>query len=353
MKKLLGFIAILMLLVSIVSCKKEVDDEPLDLSYGFLLGNVWEKYLIESFFNDTFDIENVDEFLVFGYYQYHYGVGDDDAARFYLGDEKTSYALDFLITYDENSDIEFQHFSFTYNDSRRYGVQNIYTNYSLEADQSLNTLDEYIESIKSDLIDKKQRNDDIFLPLQTDETVYEFEYIEDRYQVEEIKHYLPVILDIKLSNSIYYMITETEASVIGYYYDGDFESYVIASEIDAIPVQKIYEGAFRYAKIDTLSIPSSIKEFGYESFAESRFLNLQLEQDSQLRLIKKLAFDRAYVRGFIIPISVSIIERDAFKDFVRLSRLKAEATEKPNGWNEFWISDNSIVEWGYTQEVSD
>lgn len=353
MKKIIGLILVTMLFLNLVACKKTVDDEPLDLSYGFLLSNAWEKYLQEAYFKNSYDVESIDEFVVLGYYKYHKDVGEDYSARFYLGDEGREYNLDLLITFNENSDLEFQHFHYAYSDITYFGVPSLKNVWSLQDVDSTVSLDQTIETIKANYANIKQRSDEDYQEFHTDESIYEFEYIEDTYQIKEIDHYIDVNLDIKLSDQIYYMIGVTEASVIGYYPDETYGNYEIASEIDGKPVTKIYEGAFRRAQIGILTIPQSVKEFGYESFDSSIILSIAFEQESQLRLIREKAFHGSLIRDFVIPISVTMIEKDAFENLANLSEIYAEATEKPDGWSEYWIDESHHVQWGYSQESTD
>ncbi len=66
-----------------------------------------------------------------------------------------------------------------------------------------------------------------------------------------------------------------------------------------------------------------------------------------------MLFYRALVKELIIPLSVSMIEKDAFKDIPNLSGIYAEAAEKPDGWNAYWIDESYDVQWGYSQESND
>ncbi len=290
MKKIIGFIIISILFLNLVACKKTVDDEPLDLSYGFLLDIIWEQYLIQSMWNDSLDIEGVDELIVLGTYRYNKDLGEEYSDRYYLGDEKIDYRLDIIITFDETSDNDFQHFRFDYRDTEFLEAKYISKNYAIEAIDQNVELDEYIKTLKTEALEEKEELDEHYSSLMTEDSIHESEFIEDRYQIEEITHYINTIVDIKLVGLIYYMIGETEASVVGYDSSESYGNYEIASEIDGKPVTKIYENAFRYAEINTLSIPHSIKEFGYESFAEATIRSIEIEQESQLRIIRELAF---------------------------------------------------------------
>ncbi len=353
MKKIVLFIVVTLLFLNLDACKKTIDDEPLDLSYGFLLENVWEKYLIESYFKNTDEVENIEQFDVLGYYKYHKDVGEDYSARFYLGDEGREYNLDFLITFDENSDLEFQHFHYTYSDITYFGNPSLNNVWSLQEVDLTVSLEQTIETIKANYVNIKQRSDENYQKFHTDQSIYEFEFIEDSYQIKEIDHYIDVNLDIKLSDQIYYMIGETEASVVGYNPSESYGNYEIRSEIDGKPVTKIYEGAFRQAQIGILTIPQSVKEFGYKSFDSSIILSIAFKQESQLRLIREKAFHNSLIRDFVIPISVTMIEKDAFENIPNLSGIYAEAPEKPDGWHEYWIDEDFQVQWGYSKESID
>ena len=362
MKKLFGLTIIFILVSVLIGCVENNEtttmvsstttnqitttkEQPVDLEYGFLLESIWEKYLIEAFWSDELDIESVDEFIILGIYTYNKDLGEY-SDRFYIGDERISYSFDIIITYDEESDIRFHHYKYQYSDMTFYGSRNISGIGYLEMVDSDDILDNYIALVKASLIETKQTQDEHFLSLMSEESIYESELIEDRYEIEDIEHYLPNILDIHISDSIIYMIAEEDVSVVGYKTDESFPDLVIASEIEGLPVTEIYESAFRDAEINSLEIPSSIAEIGYESFVYATVLNITFVGDSQLVFIGAKAFHSSFFREIVIPISVERIDQNAFSRISNLSSIYVEATEKPIGWSDYWIDDHS-VQWGY------
>ncbi len=364
MKKLMALSIIFILVFSMFGCLENnvittktnnpksseaatTEEQSVDLDYGYLLESIWEKYLISAFWNDALDIDSVDEIIILGIYTYNKHLGEYHD-RFYIGDERTAYSFYIIITFDEESVNKIHRYSYNYSDIMFLGERYIESYSTLDIIDSSLTLDDCILSTKADLLETKQTQDEYLVTLMNNESVFESELIEDRFKVEDIAHYMPIILDIIISNSIIYMIGEEEVSVVGYKTDETYPDLQIASEIDEKPVTKIYEGAFLNAEINSLEISVSIKEIGYRSFGYSIILNFIFTQDSHLKKIEEKAFYGAFFREIIIPISVEEIESNAFEDNSNMCMIYVEASEKPAGWSDYWIDDHQ-VEWGYIE----
>lgn len=352
MKKFIELLTIIMFGITLVGCttiNENKEEQPIELDYGFILDAFWEKYHIDSYWDDSLDIDSISQINVIGLYTNDEYSGEDYTVQLYLGDEGVRYTLEILITFNEESDNHIHHYTFTYTDQVVFGYKDVKSKGSFQALDSSANLNEYVESIKQTVLDNKQRYDENMDSLPVEDIIYESQYIEDSFTVKNIKHYLPTITDMVFSDSILYMVYEDEVSVAGMFYTEPYLDLVIKSEVMSKPVTKIYEGAIRYVYLTSLTIPSTIREIGVESFLSASIKTMYFEDESELELIERRAFKYFLCRDITIPISVTTIGDNAFLDVSKMCEVHAEATERPPGWSEIWNSDEERVIWEYTE----
>ena len=99
-------------------------------------------------------------------------------------------------------------------------------------------------------------------------------------------------------------------------------------------------------------IPHFVTEIEKDAFSHCKFL-ARIDLPSGLRLIGDGAF--AHCRDLFdvfIPESVSYMGRGVFADCYDLGVVRVQAPEKPEGWNDGWLSDCSArAEWSSTDDV--
>jgi hypothetical protein len=89
-------------------------------------------------------------------------------------------------------------------------------------------------------------------------------------------------------------------------------------------VESIDYGAFcDCTSLESINIPSSLKNIGEEAFANCTSLS-----------------------SIVIPDSVTSIGKNAFYNCTSLT-IYCEASSQPTTWNQNWNPHNLKVEWGY------
>ena len=124
--------------------------------------------------------------------------------------------------------------------------------------------------------------------------------------------------------------TTKDPNGVGYYYDDEGnqiiseKNIIIPSTINGVAVTEIEEFAFRGANIESMVIPDSVKIIGKSAFRRCTLLE-----------------------SITIPSSVTSIKHGAFSDIN--ADIYCEATSKPDGWHENWTNvDASRIHWGST-----
>ena len=96
----------------------------------------------------------------------------------------------------------------------------------------------------------------------------------------------------------------------------------------------------------SVSIPHFVTEIAAGAFSHCKFL-ARIDLPRGLRAIGEGAF--AHCRDLFdvfIPARVKSVGKGAFSDCYDLSVIRAEAAEKPDTWNDEWLSDcSATVEW--------
>ena len=80
-------------------------------------------------------------------------------------------------------------------------------------------------------------------------------------------------------------------------------------------------------KVDSLVIPSNIKEIGLDAFKDSNLRQLTFSEPAQCRLIDHSAFAGTLIKRIIIPDSMGEIGVEAFQGCINL-----EEVSLPNDW---------------------
>ena len=97
--------------------------------------------------------------------------------------------------------------------------------------------------------------------------------------------------------------------------------------------------------LTSIEIPSTVTFIGSSAFSECGLTTLEIP--SSVTEISSFAFqDCKALTTVLIPISVSDIGMNAFKGCSNAS-FNCEASEKPDGWHDWWNYDNRPVVWGY------
>ncbi|MBR5958271.1 MAG: leucine-rich repeat domain-containing protein [Salinivirgaceae bacterium] len=143
-------------------------------------------------------------------------------------------------------------------------------------------------------------------------------------------------------------------------------------------VSEICDGTFRKcSKLESVSIPNSISKIGYSAFYGCENL-IDAAIPNSVKEIGVSAFGRCKIQtldipssvekigdnAFIscldltqvkIPASVKIMGKDVLSNCLNLKNVYCEASEKPDGWDTYWIADkqlsksfsrNEIIKWG-------
>ena len=119
------------------------------------------------------------------------------------------------------------------------------------------------------------------------------------------------------------------------------ESVTLPSSITEIP-SDIFGGC---TSLTTIEIPNTVTFIGNGAFSGSGLTEIVIP--SSVTEISSFAFqDCNGLTTVLIPISVSDIGMNAFKGCSNAS-FNCEASEKPDGWHDWWNYDNRPVVWGY------
>jgi len=122
---------------------------------------------------------------------------------------------------------------------------------------------------------------------------------------------------------------------------------VIPATYNGKPVKKIARNAFSNTDVISVELPEGIVAIGESAFG-GKIRTVKLPQS--LATIGRCAFYCCLRGTIVIPKNVTIIEERAFELTDLINILVEGHTEKPDGWNDRWNSNQVAVVWDYKGE---
>jgi hypothetical protein len=345
MKKTLIFIIGFILILSLLGCKKNVDEPKIndkldEASYLTVLDKLWEKYIVATYINDMFEFDEIDEVIILGTSRYIYNYVGEFYSIMY---ERYTYDLEMFVKFTDDSKRPVQSYSFKLTHSIKKYTDEVEYYGSLEDVFDRIDLEEIIKTRKLDFQTAKESIDDIYNDGMIEGSIHQSRNIERRFQYDELLEYIPNIIEVVEQDSIIYTInSDNVAAVASFYSPNDSRVANITAEINGYLVKKINDYAFNYARLSSIVIPSGIEEIGIYAFNQASSRNLVIpasvkiigdgsfyrfigkvtfEEGSQLEIIGEFAFAESRIINIVLPASLKEIGNFAFSDIEYLQSI--------------------------------